>query len=298
MGGIQQYLAFAQVARRGGFAAAARDLGNSPSALAKSVARLEAELGVKLFHRTTRHVGLTPDGERLFRRCERVLAEVDDLRAEAAGVRAAPAGTLRVDLPVVYGRRIVMPLLAGMLREHPRLSLDVRLHDGYADLVRDGFDLAIRIGTLRDSSLVARRVDWQQLLLVASPSYLGTRGVPRAPPDLARHDTVAFRMPSTGRSRPWQLRDGRRTVALDLEHRTHVNDGDGLAAAAVLGLGVVQVPDYMVAGELERGELVEVMRDRRPAAMPVSAVVPSARLVPPRVRALLDALQGLRARRG
>src|SRR6185436_334436 len=146
MQGLQQFLAFAQTARHRSFAAAARDLGTSPSTIAKSVARLEAALGVKLFHRTTRRVNLTADGERLFRRCERVLAEVEDLRAEAAGVRAAPSGTLRIDLPITYGRRVVLPLLAAVVQRHPELRLDVRLQDSYADIVRDGLDLAIRAG--------------------------------------------------------------------------------------------------------------------------------------------------------
>lgn len=297
MSGLQQLLAFAQTARRGSFAAAARDLGNSPSTLAKGVARLEAQLGVKLFHRTTRQVSLTPDGERLYRRCERVLAEVEDLQAEAAGVRAAPTGTIRIDLPIVYGRRIVMPLLAELLHRHPQLQLDVRLQDAYSDLVRDGLDLAIRVGALQDSRLVARRIDWQQLIVVASPSYLEAHGTPQRLQDLPAHHTVGFRMPSSGRQRPWQLREGRRTVELHLEHRTQVNDGEGMVAAAALGLGLTQVPDYMAADELARGALVEVMLACRPPPMPISAVMPSLRLMPPRVRVVLDALQEPRERR-
>ena len=297
MSGLQQYLAFAQTARRGSFAAAARDLGNAPSTLAKSVARLEAQLGVKLFHRTTRQVSLTPDGERLFRRCERVLAEVEDLQAEAAGTRAAPSGTIRIDMPIAYGRRIVMPLLAQLLHRHPQLQLDLRLQDAYADLVRDGLDLAIRVGALQDSRLVARRIDWQQLIMVASPAYLSARGMPRGVEDLAGHATVVFRLPSSGRNRPWQLRQGRRTLELHTPQRVQVNDGDGMVAAAVQGLGLMQIPDYMVADELARGALVEVLPALRPPPMPISAVMPSLRLMPPRVRVVLDALQGLRERR-
>jgi DNA-binding transcriptional LysR family regulator len=295
--GLQQFLAFAQTARCGSFAAAARDLGQAPSTLAKSVARLEAQLGVKLFHRTTRQVSLTPDGERLFRRCERVLAEVEDLQAEAAGTRAAPSGTIRIDAPIAYGRRILMPLLAQLLHRHPQLALDVRLQDAYADLVRDGLDLAIRVGALQDSRLVARRIDRQQLVLVASPSYLQLRGTPQGIEDLAAHAAVVFRMPSSGRLRPWQLREARRVVELHPAQRVQVNDGDGMVAAARQGLGLMQIPDYMVDDELADGSLVEVLAARRPPPMPISAVLPSARLVPPRVRLLLDALQGLRERR-
>lgn len=205
----------------GSFAAAARDLGGSASTIAKSVARFEASLGVKLLHRTTRQVSLTADGERLFHRCERVLAELEALHDDASGARAAPSGTLRVDLPLFYGRRFVVPILAALRREHPALVFEVRLQDRFADLVRDGIDLAVRIGELQDSSLVARRIDSQRLVMVASRAYLEAHG-----------------------------------------------------------------------------ELVEVLANHRPAAMPISAVVPSGRLVPLRVRVLLDALDRLRNRSG
>jgi DNA-binding transcriptional LysR family regulator len=296
--GLQQFLAFAQTARRGSFAAAARDLGQAPSTLAKSVGRLEAQLGVKLFHRTTRQVSLTPDGERLYRRCERVLAEVEDLQADAAGTRAAPSGTIRIDAPIAYGRRILMPLFATLLQQHPQLQLDLRLQDAYADLVREGLDVAIRIGALQDSRLVARRFDWQHLVCVASPAYLAARGTPQRIDELSGHDVIVFRMPSSGRVRPWQLREGRRVVELHPAHRVQVNDGDGMVAAAREGLGLTQIPDYMTADELAGGQLVEVLADKQPPPMPISTVLPSSRLVPPRVRLLLDALQGLRERRG
>lgn len=296
MQGLQQFVAFAQTARRGGFAAAARDLGNAPSTLAKAVARLEGSLGVKLFHRTTRQVHLTPDGERLLQRLERVLAEIEALQVEAVGARAAATGTLRVDMPLVYGRRIVLPLLAALQREHPGLQLDLRLQDAYADLVRDGLDLAIRVGVLRDSTLVARRIDWQQLIFVASPDYLRGRGTPRRIGDLAAHAAVVFRMPGSGRARPWQLRQGRRDIELQPVNAVQVNDGEGMVAAACLGLGLTQVPDYMAHAELAAGALVEVLAAARPARMPISVVYPSSRLVPPRVRVALDALEALRER--
>jgi DNA-binding transcriptional LysR family regulator len=296
MSGVQQFFAFAQTARRGSFAQAARDLGSSPSTVAKSVARLEAELGVKLFHRTTRQVSLTPDGERLYQRAERVLAEVEDLKADAAGTRAEPTGTLRIDMPITYGRRIVMPLLAGLLQRHPDLALDVRLQDGFADIVRDGLDLAIRAGRLDDSTLVARPIDRQQLVMLASPAYLAAHGEPRRVADLQRHAAIVFRMPTSGRTRPWQLRQGRRQLELHPVQRIQVNDGEGMVAAAVAGLGLAQVPDYMAADELSRGALVEVMPAARPAPMTISAVMPSARLVPTRVRVALEALAALRDR--
>ena len=293
MKGFQQFLAFAETAKHGSFAAAARELGGAPSTVAKAVARLEAALRVKLFHRTTRQVSLTPDGERLYQRCQRVLAELDELEADATGARAEVAGTLRVDLPIVYGKQVVMPVLAELRRRHPKLQLDVRLQDGYADLVRDGIDVAVRVGELQDSTLVARRFDRQAMVLCASPRYLADHGTPRTVDDLKAHAAVVFRLPTSGRNRPWQLRQRERVVELHPAAAARVNDGEGMVAAARLGMGLVQLPDYMVTVELQRGELVEVLPSCRPEALPISTVVPSGRLVPARVRAFLDALKPL-----
>jgi len=297
MKGFQQFLAFAETAKHGSFAAAARELGGAPSTVAKAVARLEASLRVKLFHRTTRQVSLTPDGERLFQRCQRVLAELDELEADAAGARAEVVGTLRIDMPIVYGKQVVMPVLAELRRRHPRLQLDVRLQDGFADLVRDGIDVAVRVGELQDSTLVARRFDRQTLVLCASPRYLAEQGTPRTVDDLKSHTAVVFRMPTSGRNRPWQLRQRDRPVDLQPSTSVRINDGEGMVAAACLGLGLVQVPDYMAAAELRRGDLIEVLPSCRPEAQPISAVVPSGRLVPARVRVLLEALKPLGRRK-
>ncbi len=294
--GLQQFMAFAQTARRQSFAAAARDLGSSPSTVAKAVARLEERLGVKLFHRTTRKVSLTPDGERLFQRCERVLAEVEDLEADAAGVRAGATGTLRIDIPLMYGRQFVMPLLARLALANPGLQLDIRMQDSFSDIVREGLDMAVRVGKLKDSTLVARRIDSQQLIFVASPAYLKQHGTPNTPEQLATHLGVVFRQPSSGRIRPWQVRVGRRTVDIQARSQAQVNDGEGLVSGVVAGLGIGQVPDYMAKEALRQGLLVELMKAFRPPPMDISAVVPSARLMPSRVKLALKALESLKER--
>ena len=296
MQGLQQFIAFAETAKHGSFAAAAREQGLAPSTLAKAVARLEGGLGVKLFHRTTRQVTLTPDGERLFRRCQRVLAEIDVLQAEASGTRTTPAGVLRVEMPVFYGKRFVMPLLVALLRQHPALRLDARLGDVQADLVRDNVDLAVRIGRLHDSTLVARRVDRQGLCLCASPDYLAARGTPRRIEELTGHAAVVFRLPTTGRDRPWQFRQRGTAVELNPQPYVRVNETEGLLEALKMGLGLCQVPDLLVADELARGELVEILPSCRPEPMPISIVYPSGRLLPARVRVAIEALDALRRR--
>jgi DNA-binding transcriptional LysR family regulator len=294
MHGLQPLLAFAETAKHGGFAAASRELGVTPSSLAKAVGRLEAQLGLRLFHRTTRQVSLTSEGERLFQRCQRVLAELDELQSEAAGARAAPSGTLRINMPLTYGRKVVLPVLARLRLAHPALELDVRLSDDFADLVRDGIDVAIRVGELDDSSLVARRFDSQQMVTVAAPAYLRAQGTPLTPQDLAAHPAVVFRLPGRGRDLPRRFSILGKTVSLSATRADRFDDGDAVVAAAALGLGLAQVPDYMAADELADGRLVEVLRDWRPPPQPIHAVMPAQRLMPARVRVLLDALQAPR----
>lgn len=298
MQGLQQFIAFSATARSGGFAAAAREQGVTPSTIAKAVARLEAELGVKLFHRTTRQVQLTPDGERLYERCRRVLAEVDELHADALGARAEPSGVLRISMPVFYGKRLVMPLLIGLTRRYPKLKLDLRFSDRFADLMQENLDLAVRIGTLADSSLVARRIDRQQLVLCAAPAYLAANGAPRRIDELARHKAIAFRLPTTGRQRAWQFRQNGLPVELLPDPAIFLNDTESLCDAMINGAGVCQLPDNVVEAELNRGELVELLPSCRPPPMPISLVHQSGRLLPARVRAAIDALDALRDRAG
>lgn len=296
MPGLEQFMAFAETAKYGGFAAAARAQGVTPSTLAKAVGRLERELGVRLFHRTTRQVKLSADGERLYQRCQRVLAEVEALRSEAAGARAEPQGDLLVSAPVFYGRHFVMPLLCKLTQKYPGLRLEMRLTDSWVDLVRDGIDLAVRIGHLRDSSLVARRVDQESLVLCASASYLAEHGTPRRIEDLAKHKAITWRLPSSGRDRPWQLRQRGLMVELQPQSRVRVIETEGLVVALKLGMGLCQLPDMVVLDELASGELVEVLPSCRPPTLPINVVYPSGRLVPSRVRAAIDALDALRRR--
>jgi len=289
--GLQPIIAFTETAKRGSFAKASREVGCTPSSLAKSVSRLETQLGVRLFHRTTRRVTLTDDGRRLFERCQRVVAELEQLRDEASGARAAPSGTLRIDMPVALGRIVMLPVLARLTDRHPQLAIDARFSDRYVDLVKEGIDMAIRTGTLDDSSLMARPFAQQELLLFASPSYLALKGTPARLGDLARHVAVTFRVPTSGRPRPWHFRASGRDAITTPPSRVFVDDGDAIVRAATLGMGIGQVPHYMVADAIAAGDLVELLPAFRPKPMQIAAVMPSTRLIPPRVRALLDLLE-------
>ena len=290
MQNIQQVVAFAAAARNGSFAKAARELSQTPSTIAKSIGRLESQLGVKLFHRTTRQVSLTADGQQLFSQCQRILDEVELLRSAAAGARGEPSGLLRIEAPLTYGKRVVLPVLAKLLERHPRLRIDARLSDQVSDVIREGLDAAIRTGTLGDSRLVARQIGQQSLVVCASPAYLERHGTPRIPADLGQHQCLLFRMPSSGRDRPWQFRIDGDIVEVQPESRLRLGDGEALVDAAIAGLGIAQVPDYMAADAHGAGRVVEVLREFRAPPIPISVVYPTSRMLPPRVRVLIDAL--------
>jgi len=287
---LELLTSFACAARHRSFAGAARELGTSPSAVAKNVARLESQLKFRLFHRTTRRVALTPDGELLQERCRRVLEEVAELEGAVAGKLARPNGTLKLDVPIVYGRRVVLPVLAKLRHRYPDLAVDVRFSDRIADVVGEGLDAVIRVGTLNDSNLVARRIGWQRMWTGASPAYLRRHGTPARPEDLLQHQCLVFRGPTSRKEWPWRFRVGARDVLLRPETRVWFDDGDALVAAALAGMGLVHVPSYMAEQDVARGRLVEVLSSMRPPLMPISIVYPGPRQPPLRLRVLIEAL--------
>lgn len=296
--GLQGLTAFAETVRHGSFAGAARELGLTPSAVAKSVARLEGDLGLRLLHRTTRELSLTSDGRDLYERARRVVDEIDALQGVAEGARGEPAGTLRLSAPITFGKRVLVPLLAGLLAKHPGLALDLALTDRFADLAKDGLDAAVRVGALDDSTLVAREFGQQRMIVCASPGYVASHGKPAAPADLGKHRCLVFRQPTSGRLRPWQFVAEGTPLTFAPEARVTMNDGEAMVAAAVAGMGLVQVPDYMAEDALRAGVLVEVLKPFRPPALPVSLVYASSRQMTPRLRALVEGLTGRAPLRG
>lgn len=282
--------AFAETAKQRSFAKAARALGLSASAVTKSVQRLEAQLRVRLFQRTTRNVVLTQEGEAYYARCRRVLDELGELSRVAERAGAAPAGVLRVDVPVTYGRKVVIPALAALAHRHPELQLSVRFSDQFADIVGSGVDAVVRVGEVADARLVSRRIDAQQLVVCASPEYLGRNGRPQRPAELEAHDCVVFQMPTSGRHRQWDFLMRGKPLVLHPRPKHAMNDGEGLVAAAVAGLGLIQVPDKLADEALAAGLLEEVLAGYRPKPMPISIVFPSGRHMPARLRAFIDAL--------
>jgi DNA-binding transcriptional LysR family regulator len=283
-------LAFTESARRANFAAAARELGLSPSAVAKNVMRLEQQLGVRLFHRTTRRIGLTAEGEALYERCRRIVDELAALEEVATSATRTPGGVLRIDAPITYGKQVILPVCGRLAQRYPELRLDLRLSDEYADVIAGGLDAVIRVGAIADSRLVARQFDAQQLRVYGARGYLDRRGRPSHPRDLKDHDCLVFRIPTTGREYAWQFVEGRKRIELHPPSRYLVNDGEGLAALAASGLGLVQLPDYMARDAVKARQLEEVLVRYKPPPVPISIVFPSSRHVPLRLRVLIDAL--------
>jgi len=281
---------FFRVLDLGSITAAARSLDLSVAVASQRLKRLERDLGVRLLHRTTRRLHPTPEGAALAQQ-GRVL--VEDLEALGSGLRETGteiAGTLRVTLSASFGRQYISPLLPQFLAMHPRLRISVHLSDQVVDLVSEGFDLAIRIGALEDSGLVARQIAPNRRVLCASPDYLRRRGAPALPRDLVQHDCLLL-FGSAGRQDVWRLQDRHgEEHAIRVEGRFESNYGELLRDASVAGEGIAIHSLWHVAEDLRAGRLQVVLPDCRLATTAISAVMPQRRLVPPRVGAFVDFL--------
>jgi len=282
--------AFVAVCETESLTAAGRRLGFSPSVVSRQIAALEGRLGTRLFHRTTRQISLTDAGARYLERARRILADLDEAERVAQSDRTEPAGRLSVTAPLIFGRLHVAPLLARFADHHPTVTVELSLSDRFVNLVEEGHDLAIRIGHLPDSQLIARRFGETRRALVASPSYLARAGVPQHPGDLARHDTIAF-TPVTP-SFDWHFDEEGSDLKVRLAPRFVTNSGDTAIAFASDGVGIARVLYYQVREAIREGRLVEVLIPFVPEPMPIHAVYPSARLLSGKVRAFIELIAG------
>ncbi|SFH91748.1 DNA-binding transcriptional regulator, LysR family [Methylobacterium brachiatum] len=280
-------IAFARSASLGSYTAAARSLGISPSAVSKSVQRLEERLGLSLFTRTTRSLTLTPEGRDLHERALRLLREAEEIEQAAVAARSEPAGTLKVTAPFPIGVHLVAPALPRFRERHPGLSIDLRLGDRFVDLIEEGIDVAIRVGELADTRLISRRLAPHRLGAFASPSYLQRRGTPVHPDELVRHDCVNFRFQSTGQALRWPFQIGGRTVEI-MPNASIVTDfSDAVAAVLVAGGGIGVSPTYIAAPYVEQGVLVPVLQEFVVERSVITALWPESRRGNPNVKAFL-----------
>lgn len=274
----------------GGFAAAGERLGLTRSAVGKAIARLEARLGARLLHRTTRTLALTEDGQAFYERCVRALAELEAAEGALEAGRREPVGRVRLSAPVLLGRRCVAPVLRELAARHPRLELEASFSDRPVDLLDEGFDLVVRNGVLADSAgLKARRLASQEMAVCGSPAYLAAHGRPDTLEALARHPAVLYGR--AGRSRPWRFPDADGHLThVPMAGRLRFDDLDAVADAAADGMGLAWVPTWLVAERLRSGALVRVLADVPALRIDVHALWPQGPHLPSRVRAVIDAL--------
>ncbi|WP_375777950.1 LysR family transcriptional regulator [Bradyrhizobium sp. ma5] len=281
--------AFVRAVETGSLSAAARSLPSSLTSVSRQISALEERFGTRLLLRTTRQLALTDDGRIFYERAKSVLGEVREIEAALARDPHQPSGRIRVSSPSLIGRLVIAPLLVEFLRRYPALSVDLLLIDRAVDMVEEDIHLAIRIGRLRDSQLIARKLTDLQMIVCASPDYLAKRGEPRTPGELSAHDCLVF-SDSPG-SAEWRFADGTKTGRkFRISGRLWMNSLEALVAAAREGAGIVRVPSWQVQTDLADGRLQRLLIDHEPAPTPLHLMLQPSRLASPKIRAFVDFL--------
>ncbi|MGY3620540.1 DNA-binding transcriptional LysR family regulator [Bradyrhizobium sp. USDA 10063] len=278
--------AFVAVADLQGFAPAARKLGLSPSAVTRLIAALEERVGARLLQRTTRSVTLTDAGSRYLERIRRILADLEEAEEAVEGERTRPAGRLVISAPVGFGRLHVSPMVTAYLKRYPDVGADLRLSDRMINLVEEGVDLAVRIGHLPDSTLVARHVGEMRRIVVASKEYLNARGEPKRPSDISAHDTIQFGGMTAAPD--WRFVEGGQEVRVSSSPRFSSNSADAAIQYAEAGGGLTRVLAYQAAAALKAGRLRIVLAKFEQPPLPIHIVYPTSRLLSAKVRTFID----------
>ena len=279
---------FVKAADTGSFTAAALMLDMSPQMVGKYVASLEERLGTRLLQRTTRRQSLTEAGRLFHAQAKRILEEIEAADADVLALGEKPRGTLRVTAPTTLGACRLVPALCDYLHAHPEVSVDLTLSDRVADIVEEGFDVAIRIGALPDSSLIARSLAPYEFIACASPEYLARRGTPEVPADLAGHDCLRYASTSHAPSNTWRFTRQGEEQAIAMSGRVRINDGRALLTATLAGCGIMFGPKVALEDHIGAGRLVRVLSDYNGPSRPVSLLFPADRRPSPKVRSFAD----------
>jgi LysR family transcriptional regulator for bpeEF and oprC len=266
---------FVRVAELGSFARAADVLDLSRAMVSSHVAQLEKHLGTRLLHRTTRRVAVSPEGAVYLEHCQRILTSIAAADDEMRLARDRPQGKLRVDVPVAFGKYLLMPSLARFTQRYPQVFIEVRFNDRFVDLVAEGVDVAVRSGTIRTPDLIARRIATTRLVTCGSPAYFANAGMPRTPADLKQHRNIGY-LRSDGARPSWTFRQGTGVAKMRLNCALAFNTSEPITLSALDGLGIIQTSDLLVAGYLAEGRLVEVLRDYSCEGPVLSVVYPRA----------------------
>ncbi len=279
---------FVKVAEKRSFVRAATDLGITQSGVSNAIKRLEDQVSTPLLVRTTRRVSLTEDGAAFFERCRQALAAIDEAELVLKRAQIKPSGTLRIDVPVSFGRIKLVPLLRPFQDAYPDVRLRITFTDRYIDLIEEGVDIAVRFGALQDSSLIARRLTTTQFNVAAAPGYFDKHGRPKTPDDLKEHNCLAFASRDTRQTRDWRFTVDGSELTLTPNGSMSFSDGAAMCDAAADGCGIAQLHNYYLDPEFARGRLVPILQDYYPKADPISLVYPQTRHLTPNVRAFVD----------
>jgi DNA-binding transcriptional LysR family regulator len=280
---------FVAVMEAGGFSAAARRLGLTPSAVSKHVARLEGRLGARLVNRTTRRLSLTSEGEAYLRRAQRILVDIDEAEQAVSQAQGTPQGELRINTGVAFGQHQLVPMLPEFLARYPLIRAKLSFNDNIVDLVEEGDDVGIRIADLVDSSLVARRLAGNRRIICAAPAYIARHGRPATPADLARHNCLVPSYRSTLTN--WEFEGPEEPVKLVIRGAVESNNAEALYQLALAGVGIVRFAEFLVGADVRAGRLVALLQDYdRGESPPISIVYPHRKHLLPKVRAFVDFL--------
>lgn len=281
---------FIKVGETQSFTKAAQALGLTQSGVSRAITRLELDLRVTLLNRNTHSVSLTTDGVFLYESSRSLIHEMDEVGHSIIGRTAFPEGELKITTPSAYGRLVIIPMLKEILDRYPALTIDAVMTDRLVDLVEEGFDAAIRIGSVQDSRLIARTIKHLRFVTVASPEYLNSHGIPKEPAELVQHNCLAVKAQKTGRSTKWFCYIAGEQQAFDIKGNLVVDTADVLLEAALSGMGVVQIMDFAVDKYLENGKLVELLQEYSEASIPLSLIYAKSRHRSPKISTLLAAL--------
>jgi LysR family transcriptional regulator, regulator for bpeEF and oprC len=279
---------FVKVAERLSFVRAAADLGITQSGVSNAISRLENEIGTPLLARTTRRVSLTEHGAAYFERCRAALADLEEAELVLKNAQLRPSGNLHIDVPVVFGRLKVAPLLGAFQARYPDISVRMTFNDRNVDFIDEGIDASVRFGVLQDSSLIARRLSSAKLSVVGAPAYFANFGRPKRVDDLARHNCLAFTFRETRQARAWRFTQGGVETAINPKGSISLSDGVAVCDAACAGRGLAQLQDFFIDEPIARGQLVSILDKFAPAPQPIWVVYPQARHLSPKVRAFVD----------
>ncbi|MGP8435002.1 LysR family transcriptional regulator [Paraburkholderia fungorum] len=285
---LQAMKVFTRVVETNSFTRAADSLGLPRASVSVIIQQLETYLKVRLLHRTTRRLNLTPDGAAYYERSVRVLADIDDIESSLENRGMTPRGKIRVDMPSALGRTVLMPRVHEFHAKYPDVELMLGFSDKPVDLIQEGVDCVIRIGALQDSTLVARRIGLYQGVTVASPRYLEQFGTPRTIEDLHEHTAVNYFWARTGRFMEFTFDVDGHAIAIPMKGRVSVNDAEAYVAGALEGIGIIQAARFMALPHMQAGSLVELLEQWKPMPMPISAVYPHNRHLSPTVRVFVD----------